>query len=423
MGRGRAPGRETRLSAVPVPSVLPHSPSPWAPLRRPLFRNLWLATVLSNVGTWMHEVGAGWLMVTLDPSPLMVSLVQASTVLPIFFLSLPAGTLADMFDRRAYLIAMQVWMLLAAALLATITLLGVVGPWSLLALTFTLAAGAAMMTPAWAASVPELVPPEELPPAIALNSMGVNIARAIGPALAGVLVAASGPAVAFVVNAVSFVGVIVVLVRWRRPRREGERRRERFVEAIGSGLRYVKQARQLQRVMARSLGFFVFATATWSLLPLVAASTGGDSRVYGVMLGAIGAGAVAAALFMPRVRSALSRDALVRIGTLIYAAAMLVMAIANTLFALIPAMLLTGAAWLAIVSTLHVSAQTAVASWVRARALSVYLVAYAIGMTAGSVLWGAVAARAGIHTALAIAGVGALLGMAATWHVSVEAAK
>ena len=154
MGRGRAPGRETRLSAVPVPSVLPHSPSPWAPLRRPLFRNLWLATVLSNVGTWMHEVGAGWLMVTLDPSPLMVSLVQASTVLPIFFLSLPAGTLADMFDRRAYLIAMQVWMLLAAALLATITLLGVVGPWSLLALTFTLAAGAAMMTPAWAASVP-----------------------------------------------------------------------------------------------------------------------------------------------------------------------------------------------------------------------------------------------------------------------------
>jgi MFS family permease len=388
-----------------------------------VFRNLWLATVASNIGTWMHEVGAGWLMVTLDPSPLMVSLVQASTVLPIFFLSVPAGTLADLFDRRVYLIAAQVWMFLSAALLATIALLGWVGPWSLLAFSFALAAGAAMMTPAWAASVPELVPVDELPAAIALNSMGVNISRAIGPAVAGVLVAASGPAIAFVVNAVSFLAVIVVLVRWRRRVEPAAHARERFFQAIGTGLRYVKEARQLQRVMARSLGFFIFATATWSLLPLVAASTGGDSRVYGVMLGAIGAGAVAAALIMPHVRSTLTRDALVRAGTVTYALAMLVLALADTLAALVPAMLLTGAAWLSIVSTLHVSAQTAVASRVRARALSVYLVAYSVGMTVGSVLWGAVAARVGIHAALAGAAAGALLGMGATWRVSLESAR
>ena len=366
----------------------------------------------------MHEVGAGWLMVTLDPSPLMVALVQASTVLPIFFLSLPAGTLADIFDRRGYLLVMQSWMLACAALLTFMTFAGWVGPWSLLGFTFALAAGAAMMTPAWAATVPELVPPEELPPAIALNSMGVNIARAIGPAIAGVLIAATGPAVAFMVNAISFIGVLVVLARWKRESRPRDETRERFLEAVRSGIQYVKGARQLHCVMMRSLGFFVFATATWSLLPLVAAATGGGSSAYGLMLGSIGAGAVAAALIMPRVRAALSRDVLVRAATVVYAAAMLVGSVADSLFALIPAMLLTGAAWLSIVSTFHVSAQTAVVSWVRARALSMYLIVYSVGMTAGSVLWGAVAARYGIHAALAVAAVGAVLGMGATWRFS-----
>jgi predicted MFS family arabinose efflux permease len=275
-----------------------------------------------------------------------------------------------------------------------------------------------MMTPAWAASVPELVPSEELPPAIALNSMGVNIARAIGPAIAGVLIAATGPSVAFLANAISFVGVIAVLARWKRASRPRDRPRERFVDAVRRGIHYVKGARQLQCVMMRSLGFFVFATATWSLLPLVAAGTGGGSSAYGLMLGSIGAGAVAAALVMPRVRAALSRDALVRGATIVYAGAMLVASVADTLYALIPAMLLTGAAWLSIVSTFHVSAQIAVVSWVRARALSIYLIVYSVGMTVGSVLWGAVASRYGTHAALAAAAVAAVLGMGATWRFS-----
>ena len=371
----------------------------------------------------MHEVGAGWLMVTLDPSPVMVALVQASTVLPIFFLSLPAGTLADMFDRRAYLLVMQAWMLACAVLLATMTFADWIGPWSLLTLTFALAAGAAMMTPAWAAMVPELVPSDELPAAIALNSMGVNIARAIGPAIAGVLIAATGPSAAFTANALSFLAVIAVLARWKRAAAPREQVRERFFDGVRTGIRYVKGARQLQCVMMRSLGFFVFATATWSLLPLVAAATGGGSSAYGLMLGSIGAGAVAAALVLARVRAAVSRDALVRGGTLVYAGVMLVVASADTLYALVPAMLLTGAAWLSIVSTFHVSAQTAVVSWVRARALSIYLIVYAIGMTAGSVLWGAVATRYGIRAALAAAGVGAILGMLGTWRFSLGGAR
>ncbi|MBY0267385.1 MAG: MFS transporter, partial [Burkholderiales bacterium] len=191
-------------------------PSAWAPLGQPLFRALWIATVVSNIGTWVHEVGAGWLMVTLDPSPVMVSLVQAATALPIFLLALPGGALADIIDRRKYLIAVQLWMLLVALLLAVCTALGWTTAWVLLAFTFALACGAALNVPAWAATVHELVPKPQLQAAIALNSLGVNLARAIGPAFAGVVVAVSGAQTAFLLNALSFTAIIVVLVRWRR---------------------------------------------------------------------------------------------------------------------------------------------------------------------------------------------------------------
>jgi MFS family permease len=240
----------------------PH-PSPWAPLGRPLFRALWIATVVSNVGTWMHEVGAGWLMVTLAPSPVMVAMVQAATLVPLFLLALPAGALADIVDRRRFLIATQVWMLACATLLGVMTAAGVIGAWSLLALTFAMGCGAAMMMPAWAATVPELVPRQELAPAVALNSMGVNVARAIGPALAGVLVTMAGPAVVFFLNAASFLGIVVVLARWKRVPRAGTMPSERFFGAMRAGVRYVREAPRLQSVMVRSIAFFSFATATW----------------------------------------------------------------------------------------------------------------------------------------------------------------
>jgi MFS family permease len=363
----------------------------------------------------MHEVGAGWLMVSLSPDPLMVALVQAATTLPIFLLALPGGALADILDRRLYLIATQLWMLACAALLAAMTLTGTVGPWSLLAVTFALAAGAAMMTPAWAATVPELVPRDELPAAIALNSTGINIARAIGPAAAGVLVAAWGPAAAFLANALSFLGIIGVLARWRRPRQPSTLPGERFVGALRAGVRYVRAAPQLHAVMVRALAFFFFASAVWALLPLVAAATRGGSTVYGVLLACIGAGAVGGALVLPRLRSAYSRDAVVRGGTLLVAATMLMVAAAESLAVLVPAMLATGFAWIAVLSSLHVSAQTAVPAWVRARALSTYLVVFALGMAGGSVTWGAVASQTHVPAALALAAAGALLAMAFTW--------
>ena len=393
-------------------------PSAWAPLRQPLFRALWIATLFSNIGTWVHEVGAGWLMVTLNPNPVMVSLVQAATALPIFLLALPGGALADIIDRRRYLIYTQVWMLLVVLALAVTTALGWVNAWSLLAFTFALACGAALNTPAWAATVHEIVPRSELQAAIALNSLGINLARAVGPALAGVIVAASGPQAAFVLNAVSFIGVIVVLVRWPRVPAPSTLPAERFSGALRAGLRYVREATALQYVMGRAAAFFVFSSATWALLPLVARNSGGGADTYGLLLAGIGVGAVSAALVMPVLRRRCSRDVMVRAATVVYATGTAGVALADTVALLFPAVFACGAAWLALLSTLHVSAQTAVPQWVRARALSVYLMVYAAGMTGGAVLWGAMAARWGVPPALLSASLGVLLAMFLTWRLT-----
>ncbi len=401
------------------PSSIPVSP--WSPLKRPLFRALWIATIVSNVGTWMHEVGAGWLMVTLSSDPLMVALIQAATALPIFFLALPAGALADIVDRRRFLLGAQLWMLTCALLLGIMTLVGLTNAWLLLALTFALGIGSAMMTPAWAATVPELVPREELQPAISLNSLGVNVSRAIGPALAGVIVAAAGPSAAFMLNAVSFLGVVVVLARWRRETAPSTLPAERFFSAMRAGMRYVREAHALQAVMVRAVSFFLFATALWSLLPLIAkGQTQGGAAAYGVLLASIGAGAVSGALLLPRIRRKIGRDTLVRGATAIYAAMLAAAALLNSVRFLVPVMIVSGAMWLSVVSTFHVSAQTAVPAWVRARALSIYLVAFAAGTVGGSTLWGMVAARTSVSTALLAAAAGALLAIVATRRFSLE---
>jgi len=395
--------------------------SSWAPLRRPLYRALWIATLVSSIGTWMHEVGAGWLMVTLNPSPVMVALVQAATALPAFILSLPAGALADIVDRRRYLIAAQLWMLGCAALLGTLTIAGAINAALLLGLTFALACGAAMMTPAWAATVPELVPREELASAIALNSTSVNVARAIGPAIAGVLVAAAGPAAAFLLNACSFVGVVVVLARWQRAHAKTAER-QAFFDAMRAGLHYARTAPRLQAVMVRGLTFFICSSAMWALLPLVARGAGGGARTYGVFLTCIGTGAVCAALLLPPLRARWSRDHLVQGASILLAMTMSVLAHAHSLYVLIPAMLLTGVAWLTVLSSLHVSAQTAVPGWVRARALSIYIVMLSLGMSAGAALWGAIAARSSVSTALSAAAFGAVLAVLSTRRFSLGTA-
>ena len=289
--------------SAPAPAALPAA-SPWSPLKHRLFRFVWLATVVSNIGTWMQDVGVGWLMTTLAPAPIMVALVQTATTLPVVLLVLPAGALADIVDRRRYLIAVQVWMLVVSATLGALTFAGITGPWLLLAFTFALGLGTALMMPAWAAITPELVPKADLQAAIALNSVGVNLSRAVGPAIAGVIVSAVGSWAVFMLNALSYVGVLAVLVWWKPEERVQKLPVEHFAGAFRAGLRYAWHAPALKAVLVRSAAFFIFAAATWALFPLIVRQElGRGAEIYGALLACIGVGAVSGALFLPKLRS------------------------------------------------------------------------------------------------------------------------
>ena len=390
--------------------------SPWAPLHHKVFRMLWLAAIVSNIGSWMHEVGAGWLMTSLAPSPLMVALVQAATTTPVFLLALPAGALADIVDRRRYLMASQIWMMLTATMLGVLTLAGMTTAPLLLIFTFALGIGTAMMMPAWGAITPELVDRSELQAAIGLNSVGMNLARSVGPALAGLIVATAGPGMVFMLNAISFLAVIAALKTWQRPPKLSELPAERVFGAIRAGMRFARHSPELRAVLTRGAAFFVFASASWALLPLVVRhELNSGPGTYGLFLACLGVGAIAGALLLPRIRSRVSRDNVVAGATGLYALAMLALAHSGNVYAAGAAMLVTGAAWISVVSSLMTAAQTALPGWVRARGLALFWVVFMGGMAAGSTLWGQVASWLGIPYALSIAAVGALVGIAATW--------
>jgi MFS family permease len=400
-----------------VPATLRTENSPWSPLRNTLFRSLWIATIVSNVGTWMQDVGAGWLMTSLSSSPSMVALVEAADSFPLMLLALPAGALADIVDRRRLLIAIQIYLLIVASALGILTWLEMTTAWTLLGFTFALGVGAAMVMPAWAAIVPDLVPAEEMPSAIALNSIAINVSRAIGPAIAGVLVAAVGAWLVFVLNALSYIGILAVLLRWRREHHKSTLPAERFLSAIRVGMRFVMHTRALQVVLIRGSAFFVFASATWSLFPLIVRrELGRGPEIYGLLLTCIGVGAVAGAMLLPRVRAKFSRDALVASASALYALAAVALAHLQSVGLLAVAMLATGVAWISILSALQVSAQMTLPAWVRARGLAAFVVVFMGGMALGSILWGQVATRIGIPAALTIAALGTLLAIGLTWR-------
>ncbi len=397
--------------------------SPWQPLRNPIFRALWIASVASNIGTWMHDVGAGWMMTSLSSNPLMVALVQAATSLPMFLFALPSGVLADIVDRRKYLLFAQVWMLLTAATLGVLAIGDQVTPLILLIATFLLGTGAAMAAPPFQAIVPDLVAKRDLPAAIALNSLGVNISRAIGPALAGVILSFAGPAVVFMINAVSVLGVVVVLYFWKSAPQVQRLPPETFVPAVRAGLRYVQSAPLLRVVLVRAAAFFIFGSAAWSLLPLIARNqlhlnAGG----YGLLLACVGVGAIAGALILPRLRTRLSVDILALMATVVFALTTLVLALLTQAVLVGFSLLFAGFAWITMLSVLNVGAQRSSAGWVKARALAVYLVVFFGAMAAGSAIWGQTAAKFGTSTALTLAGVGMLLSCATAlrWKLSMS---
>jgi MFS family permease len=356
-------------------------------------------------------------MTSLSSSPSLVALVEAADSLPVMLLALPAGAIADIVDRRRLLIATQVYLMVIAAALGILTWLNVMTPWMLLGFTFALGVGTAMVMPAWAAIVPELVPPEDLPSAVALNSIAINVSRTIGPAIAGVLVAAVGAWLVFILNALSYIGILAVLVRWRRERRKSSLPAERFVSAIRVGLRFVTHTRALQIVLIRGSAFFVFASATWSLFPLIVRrELGMGPEIYGLLLTCIGIGAVGGALLLPRARARFSRDALVAGASALYAVAALMLGHVQNLPLLAVAMLATGVAWISILSALQVAAQMTLPAWVRARGLAAFVMVFMGGMALGSILWGQVAARVGIPATLTIAALGMAGAIGLTWR-------
>lgn len=393
------------------------APGAWAPFGQASFTVLWIATVVSNIGTWMNDVGAGWLMTELSPSPFVVAAVQAATTLPVFLFALLAGAIADIVDRRKLLIIVNILLGLTTTALAVLVATGAMTPALLLLFTFLLGTGAAFLAPAWQAIVPKLVPRDELPSAIALNSMGINVSRAIGPALAGFLIVALGLWSPFAINAVSFVVIIAALWWWTPPADSARRLPSEHVGgAIRAGLRYAINSAPLKATLLRAAAFFAFASAYWAMLPLIARDVlAGGPTLYGILLAAVGAGAVGGAIILPVIRKRVGADWTVAAGSLGTALVLVAFAAVPSPAVAALASALAGVSWIAVLSSLHVSAQTALPDWVRARGLSIFLTVFFGAMSGGSLVWGQVASIVGIPMALLVAAGGLVLLIPLTW--------
>ncbi len=370
------------------------SPEPTAlsPMRYPIFRAIWLANLVANLGALIQSVGASWLMISIAQSADMVALVQASVALPVMLLSLAAGALADNRDRRLVMLGTQVFMLVVSVALTAVAWAGAITPWLLLMFTFLIGCGSAFNSPAWQASVRDMVPRAELPGAVAINSVGFNIARSVGPAIGGAIVAAASASAAFAVNAASYLGIIVVLARWRPERAPEILPREALGAAMAAGVRYVSMSPAIRRVLLRSAFFGAGASGLVALMPLVAKDTlGGGPQTYGLMLGAFGIGAILGAVGAARFRREYSTESIVRVACIAFAAAAAIAGVSTELPATLAGLLLAGAGWVLALATFNVAVQLAAPRWVVARALALYQMAAFGGIAAGSWLWGVVA--------------------------------
>ncbi|MCY7371660.1 MAG: MFS transporter [Polaromonas sp.] len=378
--------------------------SAWGPLKRPVFRMLWSTWLVANICMWMSDVAGAWLMTSMTTSPIWVALVQSAATLPVFLLGLPSGAMADILDRRRFFIITQFWIASVAVLLCVAVVSGAMTPPLLLLLTFFNGIGLALRWPVFAAIVPELVPRSELPAALALNGVAMNTSRIIGPLVAGALIASAGTAWVFVLNAVLSVISGFVIMRWRRDHVPSPLGREKLVSAMRVGVQFVRQSARLRAVLLRVAIFFFHSTALLALLPLVARNLkGGDAGAFTLLLAAMGGGAIVAAIYLPRLRQAMPRDALVMRAMALQSVSMAVMAFAPNLYVAVPAMLFNGMAWITCANSLSVSAQLALPDWVRARGMSMFQMAIMGASASGAALWGQVATVSTLQTGLLIA--------------------
>jgi MFS family permease len=399
---------------VPTPAAL-------APLKEPVFRGLWLAWLAANLTMWMNDVAAAWLMTTLTTSPVMVALVQTASTLPVFLLGLPSGAMADTVDRRRYFAATQLWVSLNALVLASLSLADALTAPLLLGLTFVNGVGLAMRWPVFAAIVPQIVSREQLPAALALNGIAMNLSRVIGPVLAGALIAAVSPAAVFVLNVLLAAGAFVLILRWRSPPKVSALPGERFIGAMRVGLNFALQSPRLKVVLLRIFLFFLQSTALVALLPLVARQLhGGGPATFTVMLSFLGGGAIVAALLFPKWRARYGRDRFVQVGTCVHAALTVLIVAVPEVWVALPAMWVVGMAWISVANSLTIAAQTALPDWVRARGMSIYQMALMGGAAAGSLLWGWVAGISSVRWAVVAAAMFGVLALLLTRRISVE---
>jgi len=372
---------------------------------------IWVATVVSNIGGWMYNVASGWLMTSLDSNAFIVSMVQVANSLPMFLFAIPAGALADIVDQRRFLIFGELTITIVSIAFAALVWLHLITPGSLLVFSFVVTVGSAMTAPAWQSVVAKLVPRPDLPSAVAANSVGINVSRAVGPALGGIIVGALGIAAPFWLDAFSNIGVIAALIWWRAPKKsDSSLPPEPFGSAIRTGVRYARYNSYLRATLIRTIAFFVFGSAYWALLPLVARTQiAGGPALYGVLLGTIGASAVGGAFLLKWFRAKVGADSLVAAASLGTAIAMALFALAHHPATAMVASLVAGASWIAAVSGLNVSAQVALPEWVRGRGLAMYVTVMFGALTIGSAIWGQLAVMAGLPASLLVAAAGAVV--------------
>lgn len=400
----------------------PGSGSAFAPLRVPVFAVLWVATILGNVGSFMRDVASSWLVTDLTGSPSAVAMIQVAGTLPIFLLAIPAGVLSDIVDRRRLLIGVQMMLALISLSLTLLALADALTVEILVGLTFAGGIGAALMGPTWQSIVPELVDKPDLRNAVALNSLGFNIARSIGPALGGFLLVGFGAAATYGADVLSYVFVIAALLWWRRRPQPDDGLREHFGGAFRAGLRYARASAELHRVLLRAVLFFGCASAVWALLPLVARRLlEGGAGYYGLLLGAVGAGAIAGAVILPRIRARVDADGIMLGAALLTAAVTASLAAVPPQAVAVALVLVLGAAWIAALTTLNGTMQAILPNWVRGRGLAIYLTVFNGASAAGSLLWGLVAEAIGIRAALLTAALVLTLGALAVLRLRLPA--
>jgi len=413
------------LSAGQNSPAAPTQPasSRWGAFGHLAFTVIWTASVVSNVGTAMFDTASGWLITSLNAEPMAVSLVQVAVSLPLFLFTLPAGALADVIDSRRLLIVVELAIVVVSAIFAMLVSFGIATPAALLATTFLLGVGGALSSPAWLATTPLLVPRRDLDSAVAANSVGFNLSRAIGPALGGVVIAAFGISTPFWIFGASNLGIIAALLWWRSPRKSAESLpAERLTSAVRTGVRHAANNRYLRATLVRALAFFPFASAYWALLPLVARSqmTQGP-ELYGILLGAIGVGAIGGSLALNWLKANMGPDVAVASGTLATALALLLFGLARDPVTAVCACVVAGASWTVVLTNLYVSAQVALPDWVRGRGLAIFLTVIFGATTVGSAVWGKIAGLEGLPIAHYAAAAGAVLAILLTWPWKLQA--